>query len=58
MFGSNKNGFSIEAQQLEKEIKSLLALKADKTDIEELRVFKSNKQETDLTWNFIEQIHS
>ena len=54
MFGSNKNGFSIEAQQLEKEIKSLLALKADKTDIEELRVFKSNKQETDLSWIFIE----
>jgi hypothetical protein len=54
MFGTNKNGFSIEAQQLEKEFKSLLALKADKTDMEDLRVIKSNKIDTDISWNFIE----
>ena len=42
MFG-NKNGFSLEAQQLDKELKSLISLKADKIDIEELRLAKANK---------------
>jgi hypothetical protein len=57
MFG-NRNGFSMEAQQLEKELKSLIALKADKVDLEEVKVIKSNKHETDISWNFIEKIHA
>ena len=48
----------MEAQQLEKELKSLIALKADKVDLEEVKVIKSNKQETDISWNFIEKIHA
>ena len=39
-------------------MKSIIALKADKVDLEEIRVIKSNKLETDLSWNFIEKIHS
>jgi hypothetical protein len=39
-------------------LKSIISLKADKVDLEEIRVIKSNKQETDLSWNFIEKIHS
>jgi hypothetical protein len=39
-------------------LKSIIALKADKVDLEEIRVIKSNKLETDLSWNFIEKIHS
>jgi hypothetical protein len=33
----------MEAQSLEKEFKSLISLKADKIDIEELRLAKANK---------------
>jgi hypothetical protein len=51
--GGQKSNFTGEAAQLERELKSMMALKADKNEVEEVKATKSSKIDADLTLNFI-----
>ena len=52
--GGRQSNFTGEAAQLEKELKSMMALKADKHEVEDVKNSKSNKADADLTLSFID----
>ncbi len=52
--GGRQSNFTGEAAQLERELKAMMALKADKHEVEDVKASKSNKADADLTLSFID----